>query len=69
MKLIGCTGPLQARVQRRFETNRLAREFQAQAYQEAMPLVRRPRTAAAAPIQVDVALLETGVLAQGGVAA
>ena len=61
------TGPPRVQVQRRFETNRLARDFQARAYQEVMPLVRRAKTEVATAIKV-VAVAERGV-PQKGVAA
>jgi hypothetical protein len=44
------TGPPGLRVERRAETNRLAKEFQAQAYEELMPRRRGPTPAAMVPV-------------------
>jgi hypothetical protein len=69
MRLTAATGPPHLGVQRRFETNRLAKDFQARAYEGVMPLVRGPKSEAAAQIEVDVALAERGLLSREGVAA
>jgi len=48
------TGPPGLRVERRSETNRLAKDFQARAYEEVLPISRRcPRTTAA-PVPAEV---------------
>jgi hypothetical protein len=53
------TGPPRSRVERTCETNRLAKDFQARAYEELLPIIRRgPRRAP-----------ETEPVAQKGVAA
>jgi hypothetical protein len=44
------TSPPGLRIERRAETNRLAKEFQAQAYEELVPSRRRNPTPTAAPV-------------------
>jgi hypothetical protein len=56
-------------VQRQFETNRFAKSSQAQAYEEALPIVERRGTRAAMMALMDVGLQETGQVIPKGVAA
>ncbi len=61
------SGPLG--VQRQFETNRLAKDFQARAYEEVVPVVGRSRTGTAATGRAGAGEEQTKVLSQGGSAA
>lgn len=54
-------------VQRHFETNRLAKDFQARAYEEVLPIIRRLGTATAVTARSRVT--ETERDQQGGIAA
>jgi hypothetical protein len=57
-------------VERQFEPNRLARDCQVRAYEEALPVVCRSRTTGGTVDQTGVGLAETGPASQqGGVAA
>jgi hypothetical protein len=61
------TGPPPLGVERRFETNRLAADFQSQAYEQVVPAVSRSwtrRAAQAGEYQDKIQLVD-----QGGVAA
>jgi hypothetical protein len=69
MKPEASPGPPCAGIHRLFETNRLANGFQAQAYEEALPTIRRSRTGAATSAQAKEAWTETTLVHQGGVAA
>ncbi len=48
-------GPLVLRVERRSETNRLAEDFQARAYEQLLPIHGRCPTLTAATAQTEVA--------------
>ena len=48
------TGPPGLWVERRSETNRLAKDFQARAYEELLPVRRRGPTTAAASVPTEV---------------
>ena len=62
-------GPPSLRVERRAETNRLAKDFQAQAYEELLSGCRRGPTTTAAAVSAAVAGTSTSHQAQKGVAA
>jgi hypothetical protein len=63
------TGPPGLRVERRSETNRLAKDFQAQADEELVPSRRRRPTTTAAPVPAEVAGTPSHRPSQKGVAA
>jgi hypothetical protein len=63
------TGPPGPRVERRSETNRLAKDFQARAYEEVLPISRRCSTTAAAPVPAEVTGTPSYRNSQKGVAA
>jgi hypothetical protein len=63
------TGPPGLRVERRSETNRLAKDFQIRAYEELLPIIRRQPTTTAAPVQAEVAWTPSHHNSQKGVAA
>ncbi len=69
MKAEAFTGPARARVQRQFESNRLAKDFQAQAYEEVLPVARRSGTRAAAMGRTEVQVAQAKPVRSGGVAA
>jgi hypothetical protein len=57
-------------VEREFEPNRLARDCQARAYEQALPVVCRSKTKGGTVDQTGVGLAETGQASQqGGIAA
>jgi hypothetical protein len=56
-------------VERHFEPNRLARDCQARAYEEALPVVCRSRPKGGTVDQTGVGLEETEQANQGGIAA
>jgi hypothetical protein len=56
-------------VQRQFETNRLAKDFQAKAYEEVLPIIRRQRTPTTVTALSIRAGTETERVQQGGMAA
>ena len=56
-------------VQRHCETNRLAQDFQAKAYEEVLPIIRRLRTPTTVTAATSVAGTETERVQQGGRAA
>jgi hypothetical protein len=63
------TGPPRPSVECRFETNRLAKDFQARAYEELLPLIRRCPSGTAAAAQAEVAWAESQRVQAKGVAA
>ena len=63
------TGPPGLRVERRSETNRLAKDFQGQAYEELVPIRRRGPTTTAATVPAAVAGTPSHHNSQKGVAA
>jgi hypothetical protein len=69
MKPEASQGPACPGIHRLFETNRLAKDFQAQAYEEALPTIGCSRTGAAMSAQAKEAWTETTLVHQGGVAA
>ncbi len=62
------TGPPRPSVERRFESNRLAKDFQARAYEELLPIIRRCPVGAATA-QAEVAWAECQPVQPKGVAA
>jgi hypothetical protein len=56
-------------VQRRCETNRLAKDFQAKAYEQVLPIIRRLWTPTTVTAANQVAGTETERVQQGGMAA
>ena len=66
---IASTGPPCPSVERRFETNRLAKGFQASAYEELLPIIRRCPSGTATTAQAGVAWAETDRIQPEGVAA
>jgi hypothetical protein len=66
---VASTGPPRPGVERRFETNRLAKDFQARAYEELLPIIRRCPSGTAATAQAEVAGAETEPIQTKGVAA
>jgi len=69
MRAEASTGPTRPRVQRQFESNRLAKDFQARAYEELLPLCRRCPSGPAALAQVAVAWADQEAVQAQGVAA
>jgi hypothetical protein len=63
------TGPPGLSVERRYETNRLAKDFQARAYEEVLPIIRGCPAATAATAPGDVAWAEFQLKQAKGVAA
>jgi hypothetical protein len=63
------TGPPRPSVERRSETNRLAKDFQARAYEELLPIIGRCPGGTAALTQAEVACAENERVQQKGVAA
>lgn len=63
------TGPPCPDVERRFETNRFAKDFQARAYEELLPVIRRCPTKVAAGVPTAVVWDETERTQAQGVAA
>lgn len=63
------TGPPRPGVERRFETNRFAKDFQARAYEELLPIIGCCPSGTAAPAQAEVAGAETERVQREGVAA
>jgi len=49
------TGPPGLRVERRAETNRLAKDFQARAYEEVLPILSSYSSTTVATVQAEVA--------------
>jgi hypothetical protein len=69
MGLATATGPPPTGVQRLFEPNRLAKDYEASAYEEALPVVCRVTGRAAAPVSIPVTAVPTASSHQGGRAA
>ena len=63
------TAPPGPRVERRSETNRLAKDCQVRAYEELLPIIRRGPTTRAATVQAEVAWTPSHHQSQKGVAA
>jgi hypothetical protein len=63
------TGPPRPSIERRFETNRLAKDFQARAYEEVLPIIRRCPTATVVTAPANVAWAEFQPNQAKGVAA
>ena len=63
------TGLPGLRVERRSETNRLAKDFQVRAYEELLPILRRCCATTATTVQADVVWTPSKRNSQKGVAA
>jgi hypothetical protein len=68
MRAEASTGLTRPRVQRQFESNRLAKDFQAHAYEEVLPVQRRSGTRTATAGRTEGSLAEAKPV-QGEVAA
>jgi hypothetical protein len=69
MRADTATGPPDLRVQRRAEINRLAKDCQARAYEELLPIIRRCRPSTAATAEAEMASTPCQRSLQKGVAA